>query len=37
MTEFRALNNYARATGESLQEKIDLAMTDVVLDMQFAY
>ena len=37
MTEFRALNNYARATGESLQEKIDLAMTDAVLDMRFAH
>jgi len=37
MTEFRALNNYARATSESLQEKIDLAMTDVVLDIRFAY
>ena len=37
MTEFWALNNYARATGESLQEKIDLAMTDAVLDMRFAH
>jgi len=37
MTEFRALNNYARAAGESLQEKIDLAKTDAVLDMRFAH
>jgi hypothetical protein len=37
MTEFRALNNYARATGEGLQEKVDLAMTDAVLDMRFAH
>jgi len=37
MTEFWALNNYARAAGESLQEKIDLAMTDAVLDMRFAH
>jgi len=37
MTEFRALNNLARATGESLQEKIDLAMPEAVIDMQFAH
>jgi len=37
MTEFRAVNNYTRATGEGLQEKIDLAMTDAVLDMQFTH
>jgi len=36
MTEFRALNNLARATGESLQEKIDLAMPEAVIDMRFA-
>jgi len=37
LTEFRALNNYARATGEGLQEKVDLAMPDSVLDMRFAH
>jgi len=37
MTEFRALNSYAKATGESLQEKVDLAMPDSVLDMRFAH
>jgi len=37
LTEFRALNNYARATGEGLQEKIDLAMPESVLDMRFAH
>jgi hypothetical protein len=37
MTEFRALNKYARATGEGLYEKIDLAMTDAILDMWFAH
>jgi len=37
MTEFRALNNYARATGEGLQEKVDMAMPDAVLDMRFAH
>jgi len=37
LTEFRALNNYARATGEGLQEKIDLAMPDSVLDMRFSH
>jgi len=35
MTEFRALNNFARATGEGLKEKIDLAMQDRILDMRF--
>jgi len=35
MTEFRALNNFARATGQGLKEKIDLAMPDSILDMQF--
>jgi len=35
MTEFRALNNFARATGQRLQEKIDLAMPDNILDMRF--
>jgi len=37
MTEFRALNNYTRATGEGLQEKVNLAMPDSVIDMQFAH
>jgi len=37
VTEFRALNNLARATGESLQEKIDLAMPEAVIDMRFAH
>jgi len=37
MTEFRALNNLARATGDSLQEKIDLAMPEAVIDMRFAH
>jgi len=37
MTEFRALNNHARTTGESLQEKIDLAMPEGVIDMRFAH
>jgi len=37
MTDFRALNRYARTTGEGLQEKIDLAMPDPILDMRFAH
>jgi len=37
MTEFRAFKNLARATGESLQEKIDLAMPEAVIDMRFAH
>lgn len=37
LTEFRALNNYARVMGESLQEKVNLAMPDSVLDMRFAH
>lgn len=37
MTEFRALNNYARATGEGLQEKVDMAMTSEILRMRFAH
>jgi len=36
LTEFRALNNFARATGEALHEKVDLVMPDAVLDMWFA-
>jgi len=35
MTEFQALNNFARATGEGLREKIDMAMPDSILDMRF--
>jgi len=37
LTEFRALNNFARVTGEALREKVDLAMPDTVLDMRFAH
>jgi len=37
LTEFRALNNFARTTGEALREKVDLAMPDAVLDMRFAH
>jgi len=37
LTEFRALNNFARATGEALREKVDLAMPDAVLDKRFAH
>jgi len=37
LTEFRSLNNFARATGKALREKVDLAMPDVVLDMRFAH
>ena len=36
MTELRSLNNFARANGESLREKVDLAMTDAILDMRFS-
>jgi len=37
LTEFRALINFARATGEALRETVDLAMPDAVLDMCFAH
>jgi len=37
LTELRALNNFARAAGEALREKIDLAMPDAILDMRFAH
>ena len=37
LTECQALNNFVRATGEALQEKVDLDMPDVLLDMRFAY
>jgi len=36
-TEFRSLNNYTRATGEGLQEKVDLAMTSEILRMRFSH
>jgi len=35
MTEFRTLNNFTRAMGEGLKEKVDLAMPDSILDMRF--
>jgi hypothetical protein len=35
LTEFRTLNVYARATREGLQEKINMAMPDSILDMRF--
>ena len=35
MTEFQALNNFARASGERLREKVDMAMPDSILDMRF--
>jgi len=37
LTEFRALNNFAQATGEALREKVDLAMPDAGLNMRFAH
>jgi len=37
LTEFRALNNFARATGEVLKEKEDLAMTSEILRMRFMH
>jgi hypothetical protein len=37
LTEFRALNIFAKATGEALKEKIDLAMTSEILKMRFAH
>jgi len=36
ITELQSLNNFARANGESLREKVDLAMTDAILDMRFS-
>jgi len=35
LTKFQALNNYTRATGMGLREKIDLVMPDSILDMLF--
>jgi len=37
MTDFRALNNFVRATGEALKEKVDLAMSSDILRMPFAH
>ena len=37
LTEFRALNNFTRATSKALDEKVNLAMPDAVLDMRFAH
>jgi len=37
MTEFRALNNFAQTTGEALREKVNLAMSDAILQMRFAH
>lgn len=37
LTEFRALNIYARCTGESLMEKFNLAMPQAIIDMRLAY
>ena len=37
MMELRALNLYARATRECLQEKVNLAMPESVMDMRFAH
>jgi len=37
LTECRALNNFAQATGEALQEKVHLAMPDALLHMRFAH
>lgn len=31
------LNNFARAIGEGLREKVDLAMTSEILKMRFAH
>jgi len=36
-TELRALNRYAQATGEGLQEKVNIAMTSEILRMRFAH
>jgi hypothetical protein len=36
-TEFRALNVYTRATGEGLQEKVNLAMPSSILKMRFSF
>ena len=35
ITEFRALNNFVRATAETLKEKVDLVMTLEILRMRF--
>ena len=35
ITDFGALNTFAKATGKGLYENIDLAMPDSILDMRF--
>lgn len=35
MMEFRVLNNFAWASGESLRKKIDVVMPDSILHMRF--
>jgi len=37
LTEFQVPTNFARATGEALREKVNLAMPDALLDMRFAH
>jgi len=37
LIEFRALNLFARATGEALKEKIDLAMMSEIFKIRFAH
>jgi len=37
LTEFWALNIYARCVVESLQEKINLAMPQTIIDMRFTH
>ena len=37
LTEFRALNIYACCTGESLQEKINLAIPRTIINMRFVH
>jgi len=37
LTEFRALNIFAWATGEALKEKVDLTMTSEILRIRFAH
>ena len=36
LMEFQALNIYARCAGESLREKINLAVSRAIIDMRFA-
>jgi len=37
MTDLRALNNFAQATGEVLKEKVNLAMSSDIVRMRFAH